>query len=290
MTRIITTVNANEVVLGVETFGDDDAPLVLLVGGTTMLSWPDPLCERLAADGRRVVRYDLRDSGASTTLDPEAPAYTLRDLAADAAALADALGGRPAHLAGIGVGGMVAQVAALDHPDAFSALTLVGTRAVAPGPADDDLPDHDQATMNRLFGHPMPDWSDREAVADFAAAGAEILGDDPVAARAIAARIWDRTPSTAPAVQMANQLGMVFSRLDCAPRWRERLPEINLPTLVVHGRRDRFFPVGNAEALAREIPGARLLVLEEAATAIPDAAAGEIAEAMLTPGQRTAQQ
>ena len=290
MTRIITTVNANEVALGVETFGDDDAPLVLLVGGTTMLSWPDPLCERLAADGRRVVRYDLRDSGASTTLDPEAPAYTLRDLAADAAALADALGGRPAHLAGIGVGGMVAQVAALDHPDAFSALTLVGTRAVAPGPADDDLPDHDQATMNRLFGHPMPDWSDREAVADFAAAGAEILGDDPVAARAVAGRVWDRTPGTAPAVQMANQLGMVFSRLDCAPRWRERLPEINLPTLVVHGRRDRFFPVGNAEALAREIPGARLLVLEEAATAIPDAAAGEIAEAMLTPGQRTAQQ
>jgi len=290
MTRIITTVNANEVALGVETFGDDDAPLVLLVGGTTMLSWPDPLCERLAADGRRVVRYDLRDSGASTTLDPEAPAYTLRDLAADAAALADALGGRPAHLAGIGVGGMVAQVAALDHPDAFSALTLVGTRAVAPGPADDDLPDHDQATMNRLFEHPMPDWSDREAVADFAAAGAEILGDDPVAARAVAGRVWDRTPGTAPAVQMANQLGMVFSRLNCAPRWRERLPEIKLPTLVVHGRRDRFFPVGNAEALAREIPGARLLVLEEAATAIPDAAAGEIAEAMLTPGQRTAQQ
>ncbi|MFF0363763.1 alpha/beta fold hydrolase [Streptomyces sp. NA02536] len=290
MTRTITTVNANEVALGVESFGDDDAPLVLLVGGTTMLSWPDALCECLAAGGRRVVRYDLRDSGASTTLDPEAPAYTLRDLAADAAALADALGGRPAHLAGIGVGGMVAQVAALDHPDAFSALTLVGTRAVAPGPADDDLPDHDQETMSRLFAHPMPDWSDREAVADFAAAGAEILGDDPVAARAVAARVWDRTPSTAPAVQMANQLGMVFSRLDCAPRWRERLPEIRLPTLVVHGRHDRFFPVGNGEAMAREIPGARLLVLEEAATAIPDAAAGEIAEAMLTPGQRTAQQ
>ncbi|MFJ8909548.1 alpha/beta fold hydrolase [Streptomyces sp. NPDC102359] len=280
----MTTVDANEVTLGVESFGDDDAPLVLLAGGTTLLSWPDALCERLAAGGRRVVRYDLRDSGASTTLDPEAPAYTLRDLAADAAALAGALGGRPAHLAGIGVGGMVAQVAALDHPDVFSALTLVGTRAVAPGPPDDDLPDHDQATMSRLFGHAMPDWSDREAVADFAAAGAEILGDDPVAARAVAARVWDRTTGTAPAVQMANQLGMVFSRLDCTPRWRERLPEIKLPTLVVHGRRDPFFPVGNAEAIAREIPGARLLVLEEAATAIPDAAAGEIAEAMRATG------
>src|SRR5262245_20742494 len=278
------TVNANGVALGVESFGDGDAPLVLLAGGTTMLSWPDALCERLAAGGRRVVRYDLRDSGESTTTDPEAPAYTLRSLAADAAALAHALGGGPAHLAGIGVGGMVAQVAVLDHPGAFSALTLPGTRAIAPGPPDVALSDHDQATMSRLFARPMPDCTDREAVAEFAAAGAEILGDDPVAARAIAARIWDRTPGIARPVQMANQMGMVFSRLDCQPRWRERLPEIEIPTLVVHGRRDPFFPVGNGEAIAREIPRARLLVLEEAATAIPDAAAGEVAEAMLTLG------
>ena len=76
-------------------------------------------------------------------MDPEAPAYTLRDLAADAAAL----------------------VAALDHPAAFSALTLVGTRAVAPGPVDDDLPEHDQEVMSQLFAQPMPDWTDREAVA-----------------------------------------------------------------------------------------------------------------------------
>jgi pimeloyl-ACP methyl ester carboxylesterase len=280
----MTTVEANDVALGIESFGDDDAPLVLLTGGTTMLSWPDALCELLAAGGRRVVRYDLRDSGESTTADPEAPAYTLRDLAADAAALADTLGGGPAHLAGIGVGGMVAQVAALDDPGAFSALTLAGTRAVAPGPPDDDLPDHDRETMRRLFAHPMPDWTDREAVAEFAAARAEILGDDPVAARSISPRIWDRTPGTAPPVQMANQMGMVFSKLNCKPRWRERLAEIEVPTLVVHGRRDPFFPVGNGEAIAREIPGARLLVLEEAATAIPDAATGEVAGAMLALG------
>src|SRR5438445_2041445 len=198
----MTSVNANEVALGVESFGDDDAPLVLLAGGTTMLSWPDALCERLAAGGRRVVRYDLRDSGESTTADPEAPAYTLRDLAADAAALVDALGGGPAHLAGIGVAGMVAQVAALDHLTAFSALTLVSTRPVAPGQPDADLPDHDAATMRRLFALPMPDWDDRDAVAEFGAARAEILGDNPVAARATAARIWDGTPSAAPAVHM----------------------------------------------------------------------------------------
>ncbi|MFF8290980.1 alpha/beta fold hydrolase [Streptomyces sp. NPDC016309] len=280
----MTTVHVRGIALGVESFGDDDAPLVLLAGGPTMLSWPDALCERLAAGGRRAVRYDLRDSGESEATDPEAPAYTLRDLAADAAALVEALGGGPAHLAGIGVGGMVAQVAVLDHPGAFSALTLIGTRPVAPGPTDDDLPDHDGTTMGRLFARPAPDWADREAVAEFAAAGAEIRGDDPAAARATAARVWDRTPGTAPPVQRANQLGLVFSRLDCRPRWRERLPGIAVPTLVVHGRRDPFFPVGNGEALAREIPGARLLVLEDAATAIPGAAVGEVAGAMLARG------
>lgn len=269
------------VTLGVERFGEVSAPLVLLVGGTTMLSWPDALCEALAGGGRHVVRYDLRDSGASTTVDPEAPGYTLRDLAADAVELARGSDGRPAHLAGIGVGGMVAQVAVLDHPDAFSALTLVGTRPVAPGPVDEDLPDHDGAVMGRLFSRAMPDWSDRAAVVEFAAAGAEVLGNDPGAARVVARRVFDRTPGTSAAVQMANQLGMVFSRLDCSPRWRERLGGVGVPALVVHGRRDPFFPVGNGEALAREIPGARLLVIEEGSTAIPGSAVDEVAAAML---------
>jgi pimeloyl-ACP methyl ester carboxylesterase len=276
----MTTVEANGVVLGIEHFGEAMAPLVLLAGGTTMLSWPDALCEALARRGSHVVRYDLRDSGASTTIDPDAPAYTLRDLADDAAALARVLDERPAHLAGIGVGGMVAQVAALDHPEAFAALTLVGTRAVAPGPVDDDLPDHDEAVMGRLFSRPMPDWSDRAAVAEFIAASAEILGDDPTDARATAERIWGRTPGTQPAVHLANQLGTVFAHLDCRPRWRERLPGLAIPTLVVHGRRDPFFPLGNGEALAREIPGARLMVLERAATAIPAAAVDQVAAEM----------
>lgn len=277
------TVDVNGVTLGVEGFGDPADPLVLLVGGPTMLSWPDAVCVELARNGRHVVRYDLRDCGTSTTVDPGAPAYSLRDLAADAAALARTLDDRPAHLAGIGVGGMVAQVAALDHPEAFSALTLVGTRAVAPGRVDPDLPDHDGPTMKRLFAAPKPDWSDRAAVAWFAANGAEIRGDDPAAARATAGRIWDRAPSTDPVVQMANHLATVFAKLDCKPRWRQRLPEIAIPTLVVHGRHDRFFPVGNGEALAREIPDARLLVLERAASAIPVAAAAPLASAMIEP-------
>ena len=279
--RMTTTIEANGVTLGVEHFGDEAAPLVLCAGGTTMLSWPDALCDALARGGRHVVRYDLRDAGTSTTVDPGAPGYTLRDLATDAAALAREVDDRPAHLAGVGVGGMVAQVAALDHPGAFAALTVVGTRPVAPGPVDDDLPDHDAATMGRLFSLPAPDWSDRDAVAEHAARSAEILGDDPAAVRAVAGRVWDRTSGTTPVVHAANQQGAVFAALDCAPRWRERLGEISVPTLVVHGRRDPFFPVGNGEALAREIPDARLLVLDDASTAIPDADAGAVAAAML---------
>ncbi|WP_280461104.1 alpha/beta fold hydrolase [Nocardia carnea] len=275
------SVRANGVDLGIESFGRAEDPLVLLAGGTTMLSWPDALCERLAAEGRRVVRYDLRDSGASTTLDPENPAYDLRDLVADAVALVEVLGAGTAHLGGAGVGGMVAQVAALDHPDIFSALTLVGTRPVAPGPVDKDLPDHDRAVMGAMFSRPRPDWTDRDAVAAFAAEGAEPMGNDPQQARATATRIWDRTPSNDPAVHQANQLGMVFSRIDCTPRWRERLGELDMPALVVHGRADPFFPVGNGEALAAEIPGARLLVLDDMGTALRDASADRIAGAML---------
>jgi pimeloyl-ACP methyl ester carboxylesterase len=74
---------------------------------------------------------------------------------------------------------------------------------------------------------------------------------------------------------------MVFSRIDCAPRWRERLGELGVPTLVVHGRADPFFPVGNGEVLAAEIAAARLLVLDDMGTALRHASADQIAAAML---------
>jgi pimeloyl-ACP methyl ester carboxylesterase len=98
--------------------------------------------------------------------------------------------------------------------------------------------------------------------------GVEEFGVDPVPEERGGAIGFDEVPE-------------VFAKLDCKPRWRERLPELATPALVVHGRHDPFFPVGNGEALARDIPRARLLVLEHAATAIPDAAAGEDAAAML---------
>ena len=124
-------------------------------------------------------------------------------------------------------------------------------------PIDADLPDHDAATMKRLFSRSMPDWADRAAVAEFAAGGAEILGNDPAAARATAERIWDRTPGAEPTVQMANQMGVVFAKLNCKPRWRERLADLAMPTLVVRGENDPIAPAGWTRHLAGLPPRAR---------------------------------
>src|SRR5687768_6701273 len=98
MTRRI--VEANGVGLCVETFGDRDGPAILLIGGgaSSMDWWEEGFCERLARGGRLVIRYDLRDTGQSTTYEPGAPPYTGMDLVADAAGLLDALGIARAHV------------------------------------------------------------------------------------------------------------------------------------------------------------------------------------------------
>ncbi|MFC5750105.1 alpha/beta fold hydrolase [Actinomadura rugatobispora] len=269
-------VPVNGVELCVETFGKPEAPPVLLVGGS-MLSWPDELCERLAAAPRHVIRYDLRDTGRSTTVDPDKPGYTLRDLVADAAGLLEALGIPRAHVAGYGAGGWIAQLLALDHADRVAALTLVATRPVAPGPVDPDLPEHDADLMAFIMSAPQPDWSDRASVVAAMAESARHMagqgGFDEAEARERAGRVFDRAvvpPGVDPgAVHRSNQLGSVFAALDCRPRWRGRLGGIAAPTVVIHGEDDPFFPIGNGEALAGEIPGARLVRLPGTGQELP---------------------
>ena len=137
----------------------------MLLVGVTMLSWPDELCAAVA--GRYVVRYDLRDAGQSTFVDPDAPTYDLRDLVTDASELVVALNLGRTHVVGMGVGGFITQLLALDHPDQVASLTLLSTRPVAPGPVDPDLPDHAPEVMAQLFGRPKPDWTDRDSVIDY---------------------------------------------------------------------------------------------------------------------------
>lgn len=273
--------SAGTVELAVETTGDRDDPPVLLIG-TTAATWPDAFVDRLP--GRLVIRYDQRDAGRSTTVDPDRPGYTLRDLVADAAGVLDGLGIGAAHVAGIGPGGWIAQVLALDHPARVASLTLVGTRPTAPGPADDDLPEHTPSIMEFFGSRPPVDWTDRASTIDYAVTTARVYSASPdfdeAEARAHAERVLDRA-GPHPASARNSLSASVFAALDCTPRWRERLPEITRPTLVVHGATDPFFPVGNAEALAREIPDARLLVLDRVGAELPARTHATVAEAML---------
>jgi len=274
-------IKTNGVELCVETFGDLADPPVLLVGITT-LSWPDELCAALA--GRYVVRYDLRDAGQSTFDDPDAPSYDLRDLVTDASELLVALELGRTHVVGMGVGGFIAQLLALDHPDQVASLTLVSTRPVAPGRVDSDLPDHAPEMMKQLFGRPGPDWTDRDSVVEYMIGGARLMsgsrGFSEQDVRAAAGSVFDRAARTEKA-QRASQLGTMFAAVDCRPRWRERLGEITAPTLVVHGDEDPFFPHGNGVALAAEIPGATLLTLPGIGQGVPRATWPVVVDALL---------
>lgn len=261
-------VRANGVDLCLETFGDPNDPAILLIAGVagSMLSWEDEFCERLAAGSRFVIRYDQRDTGRSVTYEPGAPKYTGPDLVDDAVGILDALGVDRAHIVGISAGGGIAQFLALDHPDRVASLTLISTSG---GPGDPDLPGTSEDLREHLASPPPePDWADRTAVIDYVVEDARHYAGksrpfDEAAWRELAGRDFDRSLNIASS--MKNHV-LIEGGGD---RWRERLGEIRIPTLVLHGTEDPLFPYEHGVALANEIPGARLLPLEETGHELP---------------------
>ena len=248
---------ANGVELCVQTFGDPESPAILLIGGaaSSMDWWEDEFCERLASGPRFVIRYDLRDTGQSVSYKPGAPRYCGSDLVADAVGVLDALRVPRAHVVGISMGGGIAQHLALDHADRVASLTLIST-----SPGGPDLPPMSDE-LRAWFEEPPPepDWSDRQAVVEYIVEDlrpyAGTLPFDEAEMRALAGRIVDRT------VNIASSMKNHWI-LEGGEPVRPRLGEIRAPTLVLHGTEDPLFPSGHAEALAAEIPGARLLPLE----------------------------
>ena len=248
-------IDVNGAQLCVDTFGDAGDPAVLLIMGAaaSMDRWEPRFCQRLAERGRYVIRYDHRDTGGSTTYPPRRPGYTGDDLVADAVAILDRLGIERAHVVGMSAGGAIAQRIAVDHPERLLSLTLLCTSPIGTGGPDLPPPAKD------LFGATgEPDWSDREATlaylleAERPYAGARGLDDDET--REILGRVYDRSTSMA----SANNHWLV----DGSDIERSRLAEITAPTLVVHGTADPLFPTAHGEALAREIPGAQLLLID----------------------------
>jgi pimeloyl-ACP methyl ester carboxylesterase/SAM-dependent methyltransferase len=252
--------HVNGVDLCLETFGDPADPPILLIGGAaaSMDWWDDAFCQRLASGLRFVVRYDLRDTGQSTTSPAGAPNYGQPDLVRDAVGLLDHLRLRTAHLVGISMGGGIAQRVGVDYPDRVASLTLISTSPGGPGgPDNPDLPPI-AASLEERFASAAaePDWSDREAVIQHLLDGERAMAGsvsvDEARLRQLAARVVDR--STDIAASMTNHY-----IIDDGEAVRPRLGEIAAPTLIVHGTEDPLLPYGHAEALAREIPGAQLM-------------------------------
>jgi pimeloyl-ACP methyl ester carboxylesterase len=264
-------VEANGVALCTESFGDPGDPPVLLIMGTgaSMLWWEEPFCRMLADRGRFVIRYDQRDTGRSVTSEPGRPDYTGADLVADAAGVLDAYDVGAAHVVGVSAGGGVAQELALGFPDRVRSLVLISTSpAVAVGR---ELPPPTEAFGR--FASSAGSVIDERVDYVRLLAGAERPFDE-AGTRALVRRDVER------AVDFAAARNHDLVAGDEPPP--QPLSSIAAPTLVIHGTADPMFPLAHGQALAEEIPNARLLTLEGAGHGIYradwEAIAGAIVE------------
>lgn len=248
----------HDVELCVQAFGDPADPTLLLLGGATssMDWWEVDWCSRLADAGLHVVRYDHRDTGASTSWPCGQPGYAGADLSRDVVRLLDALDVGAAHLLGVSMGGGIAQDVAVSDPARVLSLTLVATCCAFDRADPTPLPDPDPGLFAEL---PEPDWSSPAAVVEHLVAStrpyAGGLGFDEPRVREIAVQVVERTRDVR--ASLTNHWQVVGS--DNGPA--RTMADLAVPTLVVHGSDDGMFPVAHGEALAREIAGARLVVV-----------------------------
>lgn len=256
-------------------------PLLLIHGvGAQLIRWPEDLCNRFAAAGFHVIRYDSRDIGLSTHLSdvpvpdlgvvleavrrgavPKLP-YTLSDLAADAAGLLRALNIPRAHVLGVSLGGMVAQVLAVEHPLCMSSLNIVMSHTGNP-----DLPPSDPETMRTLMvaaPDPTRDLEGylRHSVALNIALGSPAYPVDEAVLREFAVRAARRAYDPA---GVARQLAAGRG----GPDRRAALKCLTVPTLVIHGANDKLIAPAGGEDIARNIKDAWLLIVNGMAHDLP---------------------
>ena len=258
-------VGANGIELAYETFGQAGDPAIVLVMGwaTQMIAWPDEMCEALAARGHFVVRFDNRDSGASTHLEHvpppplgevltrrRRPPYTIGDMADDVAALLDGLGLASVHLVGASMGGFIAQTVALRHPGRVRSLTLMmtSTGSLRVGLARPRV-------YARLLRREV--ISGREAAVASAVETFRLIGSrgypfDEAHVREVAGRSWDRGFDPAGSLR---QLEATVTQ----PNRTAALRQITVPALVMHGLADPLVGPSGGLALARAIPGCRFI-------------------------------
>ncbi len=238
-------------------------PTLLIQGGEgSLLWWPTELVDALAAGGRRVIVYDNRDTGLSEYVTEP---YALEEMATDALELLDALEIADAHVVGVSMGGMIAQLVALQAPERVRSLVLLAT---TPGP-DERLAGTDETVLAGI------DWDAGgvEATVAFcrALAGSRYPFDEGYYRRLCVA---DEARGVNPSGGHGHALQTATSRLD-------RLGEIGAPTLVMHGTEDAIFPYEHAQALVAGIPGAQLVTWEGVGHELPPQLMRDVAQRIL---------
>ncbi len=268
----------NGITICFDEVGDPDGvPLLLVAGlGGQLITWDDAFCEALADRGFRVVRFDNRDVGQSssieTEVDPitsifsiftggtvEAP-YTLADMALDAVGVLDHLGIDRAHVVGRSMGGMIAQQIAIAHPARVLSLTSIMSTTGEP-----DVGQPDPAILPSLLSVAP---AERDAAIDHAVAQAKLISSpehfDEDIVRDLAARAWERGRD---GMGVARQLLAVLASGSRA----EGLAQLDVPTLVFHGDIDPLVGPSGGARTAELVPGAELVVLEGMAHDMPPA-------------------
>jgi pimeloyl-ACP methyl ester carboxylesterase len=248
-----------------------------------MTTWEDAFCEQLAGRGFQVIRFDNRDSGLSTLIEESGypdiaaafrgnaqAAYQLDDMAGDAAGLLDALGIGAAHVVGSSMGGFIAQLVAINHPDHVLSLTLIMS---GPGGTDEIAPKPEGAAI--LIATPPGTRGERiEQAMSFRRV---LLGQgdpfDETFERTRATRAVDRAYYP---VGVGRQLVAILA----AKSRLERLKQIRVPTLVIHGVDDVLVPVENGRLVAEAVPGAHLLEIEGMGHDVPARAWPQVLDAI----------
>lgn len=289
---------ANGIALEYDSFGNEASePMLLISGlGAQMTRWTVAFCELLAAQGFRVIRYDNRDAGLSThstqpvpdiatlaaTLGrgerPEIP-YTLADMAADAAALLDALGIERAHIVGRSMGGMIAQLFAAAYPE--RTLSLTSFMSSSGNPA---LPPTDPEVMGLLMGRPTSAHDDREGYLAQSVAFSRLIsspgyGFDEAAERAQILSDLERAYNPAGFGRQIAAIAVDGDR-------RERLSRITAPTLVIHGEDDKLLPAAGGRDTAANIAGAELKIFAGMGHDLPPQLYEEIIQAISANARR----
>ncbi|MER9657078.1 alpha/beta fold hydrolase [Mesorhizobium sp. M0152] len=242
-----------------QTFGDPADPALLLIMGAmaSMLWWPEEFCRKLAAAGLFVIRYDNRDTGCSTKYPPGESPYTFDDMADDAIDVLDNHGVAKAHIAGMSMGGMIAQLVALKHPSRVASLTVISSSPV--GMDTSHLPQMNDAYVEHSAEGAKVDWSDRRQVIDFIVRDARAIAStvhpfDEARMRAFVEQDYDRSVGFLSATNHFMLRG--------GDEWKGRLHEMTAPLLVIHGTTDPIFPVEHGEAMAEAVAGAKIVRIE----------------------------